>query len=149
MCKDLRQKKKILSRKLISFFKLNYVWECSLFRKTGQLDSVFSVIGTCTRTITNTQTRKQVYQHISLYSTDVRIAFPFIYRFFRSYLNFFEWGLKFRNFRMTNISNLKIREHSNVERPKLRLIVIVKIEKIKLRNSFISKGKYENRQNCE
>ena len=51
---------------------------------------------------------------------------------------------------MANISNLKINERSNVERPNLRSPHYkMKIEKIKRRNSFISKGKYENRPICE
>ena len=52
---------------------------------------------------------------------------------------------------MTEIWNLTINELSNVERPNLRqsLQEKIKIENIKRRNSFISKGRYENRQNYE
>ena len=54
------------------------------------------------------------------------------------------------NFRIANISNLKINELSNVVRPNLRSPQQkMKIEKIKRRNSFVSKGKCENQQNCE
>ena len=52
---------------------------------------------------------------------------------------------------MADISNLKINESSNVERPSLRELLEykMKIVIIKRRNSFILKGKYENRENCE
>ena len=51
---------------------------------------------------------------------------------------------------MAHISNLKTNERANVERPNLRLPEQkMKTEKIKRRNSFISKRKYENWQNCE
>ena len=52
---------------------------------------------------------------------------------------------------MADTTNLKINERSNVEQPNLResLQYQMKIEKIKRRNSFISKGKYENRQNSK
>ena len=60
---------------------------------------------------------------------------------------------------MANISNLKINERSNVEWPNLRVTTIEnenwkvlyqsEIEiKMKI-ETFISKGKYENRQNCD
>ena len=52
---------------------------------------------------------------------------------------------------MADFSNLKINELFNVEGPQLRdsLKWNIKIEKIKRRNYFMSKGKYENRQNWE
>ena len=52
-------------------------------------------------------------------------------------------GQKFEqlNFRMTYISNLKINEHANVERPNLR---VTRIE-----HEIYIKGKHKNRQICE
>ena len=52
---------------------------------------------------------------------------------------------------MANISNLQSNERLDVKRPNLResLQSKMKIEKIKRRNPLISKGKYENRQNCK
>ena len=51
---------------------------------------------------------------------------------------------------MADISNLKIEERSNVERLLLRVpITNNETWEDKESNSFISKGKYKNRQNCE
>ena len=47
---------------------------------------------------------------------------------------------------MADVSNLKINERSNVERPNLR---VTKIANKNWESWFISKGKYENSQNCE
>ena len=47
---------------------------------------------------------------------------------------------------MTDLLNLKINEHSNVEQPNLQ---VTTIENFKGRNLFISKGKYENWRNCD
>ena len=48
---------------------------------------------------------------------------------------------------MADISNFEINKDSNLERPNLQELLKwkIKIQKIKRRNSFISKGKYENR----
>ena len=52
---------------------------------------------------------------------------------------------------MADIPNSKNNERSNVERPNFQesLQWKMKIEKMKGQNSLISKGKYENWQNCE
>ena len=49
---------------------------------------------------------------------------------------------------MADISNLKINESSNVERLK-SIKSEIKIEKLKHRNWYLSKVKYENCQNSE
>ena len=46
-----------------------------------------------------------------------------------------------KNSRKADISNLKINERANVERPNLRVTTI--------ENEIYIKGQYENRQNCK